>query len=217
MDISKFIEEKERFLAAREEYRTFLRDMTQEKLAVLFQPMWDEFPELRMVAVRGYTPYFNDGDPCVHNQYPAAIVAMTDQEFVDCYKKRREVMEPKSPMPYHSYAVPEQIFDITDFDNEELWPDCPIGEEEFTSGNYRNYEDLLEERKNSKHFDETSWWNYPVYSHLGRYEKVKKVEEMINSLEDLFEAVFDTNFTITLRRDANGKSVVEHKDHDPGH
>lgn len=34
----------------------------------LFKATFEEIPELRRIIIEGETPYFNDGDPCVHRQ-----------------------------------------------------------------------------------------------------------------------------------------------------
>jgi hypothetical protein len=54
----------------------------QMKLAAstAFGAIFDEFPGLEFIFLRGYTPYFNDGDECTHFQYDP----ITDfSEYVD--------------------------------------------------------------------------------------------------------------------------------------
>ena len=46
----------------------------------LFQEIFDQHEGLNVVAILGYTPSFNDGDPCSHSSY---IYTGDNNDFVD--------------------------------------------------------------------------------------------------------------------------------------
>ena len=46
----------------------------------LFQEIFDQHDGLNVVAILGYTPSFNDGDPCSHNSF---IYTGDNNDFVD--------------------------------------------------------------------------------------------------------------------------------------
>ena len=69
--------------------------------------IFDEFPSLNRVVVQGYTPGFNDGDPCTHSQQtfvglydfsdfhesdeddsPVEYVAELSENYRECYRLR---------------------------------------------------------------------------------------------------------------------------------
>lgn len=50
---------------AREAYQKALREFVVQPFFVSF---FEKFPDVPAVYMRGWTPSFNDGDPCVHSQ-----------------------------------------------------------------------------------------------------------------------------------------------------
>jgi hypothetical protein len=44
------------------------RQLLQEGLISDFAALFDVYPEIKTLQLRGYTPSWNDGDPCLHTQ-----------------------------------------------------------------------------------------------------------------------------------------------------
>lgn len=54
---------------AREDYRTFIKaNCTEENAKLILKEIMEKY-ELDFITFVGYTPYFNDGEPCEHSSY----------------------------------------------------------------------------------------------------------------------------------------------------
>ncbi len=57
---------------AKKTLREVLGTVTKDDVVALLTPLFEQFPKVKAVRWRQYTPYFNDGDPCrfnVHDNY----------------------------------------------------------------------------------------------------------------------------------------------------
>lgn len=55
----------ERYEAAKSAYEALVKELGSEIMADVFAPFWEANPEVAAIRWSQYTPYFNDGDPCV--------------------------------------------------------------------------------------------------------------------------------------------------------
>lgn len=144
-----------------EEYNTHLKAIkalvkSDGKAMVkgFFETLFAEHKDLEMVLVYGYTPGFNDGDPCTHNQY--------------------------------STLDADEINDTVD-----LW-------------------DLLEIE------DETGDELEEINSKLS-HEESNKIENKIDSIDDLLERVYYTDFYVFARRLEDGTIEIDSGDYECGY
>jgi hypothetical protein len=88
--MNKLNELFERAIAANKGREAAAKKNVNEILSVIFA----EIPRLNLMRVRGYTPSFNDGDPCTHSQIVAVDVYDPDSlfEFMDEDDKFRKLM-----------------------------------------------------------------------------------------------------------------------------
>ena len=54
-----------RMIKAHEEYKQAMKDIEINKF---FEEFFEKFPHVHAVIIQGFTPRFNDGDPCYHSQ-----------------------------------------------------------------------------------------------------------------------------------------------------
>lgn len=70
-------------LAAKAAYDEAVQSVTLDEVKPLFQGLFDEFPELTVVGWVQYTPYFNDGDPCVFSVGPVLYRTTESEDLTD--------------------------------------------------------------------------------------------------------------------------------------
>jgi len=75
----------------------------------------DEVSDLSYIVVRGYTPGFNDGDPCVHSQDIGnswyGVDECLDEEGAENYAKEAFGVDlPNNPEDTKSWAAVERFF-----------------------------------------------------------------------------------------------------------
>lgn len=190
MDVENFYKEREAFLNARQTYKEFLKGMTEEKLANLFAAVFAEFPELDRFIVQGYTPGFNDGDPCTHSMLDPTIIACTVEQWNEAEQARYEL----------------------DKGRETRWLQEPCI--------FENMEDLIDDASRDESLTAGEYKHYGSYSgnlaHLGLGEKVGKLNDLIWSFSDLFEELYQTDFEITVYRDGD-KVALTNEYYDCGH
>ena len=80
-----------------EKYKGLKEEHTRQGEALLkefFTELFNETEDLNLIKIVGYTPGFNDGDPCVHSQYvdtDDTIEDMEDylsEEWIEKYKDK---------------------------------------------------------------------------------------------------------------------------------
>lgn len=89
---------KTRVKTMRAAYEAQVTELVTEAVAALFESN----PDVQCFGVRGYTPGFNDGDPCTHTQYATIQNEDGDMEeapyggdiykFIDSLSKEFEVV-----------------------------------------------------------------------------------------------------------------------------
>lgn len=79
MSFTKLIEEA----AERQKKRYEEQKVVSAKLSSELTQLFLDVPDLEKIIVRGYTPGFNDGDPCYHSQYEPNYIIKND-EWIKC-------------------------------------------------------------------------------------------------------------------------------------
>lgn len=57
------------------------KEAAQKNVNEVLSAIFTEMPKLNLIRVQGYTPGFNDGDPCTHSQVVAVDVYDPDYLF----------------------------------------------------------------------------------------------------------------------------------------
>lgn len=136
--------------------RKLVKDHGDEMVTGFFETLFAENKNLDVVLVYGYTPGFNDGDPCTHTQY-----SVYDAEEIN------------------------DTFDFYDYFSDED-------------------EDDVDE-KTSK-----------LNEHLSTKDAYE-IESKIDSIEELLERVYDTNFYLCVLRKEDGSIEINTGDYDCGY
>lgn len=58
-----------------------LEQKQKDSMPVLFKGLFAEIPNLQKITITGYTPSFNDGDPCYHSQYQSINGVGDDDDY----------------------------------------------------------------------------------------------------------------------------------------
>ena len=161
------------------------RDATAKKnVSETLATIFAELPKLGMIRVQGYTPGFNDGDPCTHSQLVS----------VDNYD-------------------PDYLLD------------------QFFDGDEEEQKEAMEEDEAFKLLSSSEKldWNHHTYS-AGRSTENPlpedahaagciKAQQVLGSIEADFQILFDTNFTLTITRDASSEFgfKIDRQDYDCGY
>lgn len=69
----------QQILNAKAEYEKTVADLGKAAVAEELKGLFDAYPELTAVRWRQYTPYFNDGDPCVFRLRDVLYKTSTDK------------------------------------------------------------------------------------------------------------------------------------------
>ena len=69
------------FLAKKAELEELLKTHGKEMLITLFGEFFSAAPEVKTVVWEQYTPYFNDGDPCVFRVYDPSFSSKLPEEI----------------------------------------------------------------------------------------------------------------------------------------
>lgn len=162
-----------------------------EELAPLMQALLDE-PTIASFSWTQYTPYFNDGDPCIFHVIEALAVTLTDDESVTpCPGCTR----PLSPASYEcGYCETENPAYDPDYDD-----DGSAGVERNSALGHRN----------------RSWEDDPgVYTgpDEARYDRCLALERALGSgaFDDVVLEHFGDHCTVTVRRDGISISEYSH-------
>lgn len=85
----------EEFVAARKEYVAQIASKGKEALAEAFTSVFTAHPEIRAIGWTQYTPYFNDGEPCVFDVHimsfsvvdvdPKNVTSVYEEPWVEAY------------------------------------------------------------------------------------------------------------------------------------
>lgn len=140
-------------LAKQKEYEDFIdKNCTLETATEILEGLFKE-AELDVLLFIGYTPGFNDGDPCEHSSYP-----VTDSE---------EIYENES------------MYDITDYDYEDHKYKAEIQSESFIINkdyNSKSYEERAVHREEidlvNFIFDKLYHTNYQVEVYINKDDEI---------------------------------------------
>ncbi len=119
---SNIVELVENFKKVQSEMMAKLKADGQEELKVVFKDIFDKHPGLKKFAYLGYTPGFNDGDPCYHSGQSSVGV------FEKCYSNYSQ---------QHYYSSDCENTELEEFLSEQgqSCDDTDADEEELTSVN----------------------------------------------------------------------------------
>lgn len=136
-----------------EEIRQAMADCAKKDLVALF----GFFPELNDIVLRGYTPGFNDGDPCTHSMLDPFI------------------------------------------NGQDKYGDTP----------HSRYDEDEDE-------DEDEEGEAAVVVEMDEADR-KIIAKILGGMTDAIEALYDTNFEVTVSRQADGTVTVKKDYYDCGH
>jgi hypothetical protein len=101
-----------------------LRDEIKEKSKAFFKDaskaLFEKHPNLETFRWTQYTPYFNDGDPClfsVHSDYPEVAMAGENIEDQESYEMPDRENEPQKYAAYGDVTTLLNTFRVEDFED----------------------------------------------------------------------------------------------------
>ena len=116
------------------------RQMSEAIKTVIFptiKPLFDEFPFLAEVAWTQYTPYFNDGEPCVFScaiddPVFASVVDVENGEHAHGYENSKDFASKLEPETYtYDYSIYRQSPGYESSPNPSYDPECERCRETF--------------------------------------------------------------------------------------
>lgn len=69
------------------------REKAKNRIYNALDTIYEEIPDLKLIRVVGYTPGYNDGDPCVHEQSVAVDVYNPDYLFDEFFRDDADKQE----------------------------------------------------------------------------------------------------------------------------
>lgn len=94
----------QQILNAKAEYEKTVAELGKAAVAEALKSLFDAYPELTAVRWRQYTPYFNDGDPCVFRLQDVTFKQAQAEEPGEAeYEDEDDYLEGFSDLP-HSWS-----------------------------------------------------------------------------------------------------------------
>lgn len=87
---------------------SLVKGHSKEMIQDLFNELFTKYKNLDVVFIYGYTPGFNDGDPCYHRQY----VEVDSEEITERVEEYLDLLDEE--VEYNSNLTGDEISDITD-------------------------------------------------------------------------------------------------------
>jgi len=85
------------------------KEAAQKNVNEALSAIFAEIPSLDQIRVRGWTPGFNDGDPCTHHQEAAVGNYDPWGNFEDCDEDDEDEERPKDEQDINDEAHPEHV------------------------------------------------------------------------------------------------------------
>lgn len=171
-----------------------------EDLQPLMQALLDD-PGIEWFGWRQYTPYFNDGEPCVFNVHGALAVKLTDQErTIKCphCEKERNPLHVFCPHCGYRHGTFDKL-DEEDYEGD-LWDGV-------------EYSGILGKRKRLR-YGKGDGPEYGPYEgpDEARYDKCLALEEALDSgvFDDVLLEHFGDHATIKVYKDRISVESYEH-------
>lgn len=170
----------EKFQEAKANYDRIVKELGSQIMADVFTPFWEAHPEVVAVRWTQYTPYFNDGDPCVFH-----VHELSDVRFA-----------PGTPLPTGAYVSEED--DDYDDDDEEDEGENASGK--VAAGSWYEAWNLGATWNDAKRgYD---------YEPLGL--SIKELNEQLQEMEDILRDAFGDHVRITATRAAFDVAEYNH-------
>lgn len=176
--------------------RERMMEVGAEAFEAYTKSLFEKYPELDAFVILGWTPGFNDGDPCTHSM----DVMVTGDDFsdnghedevediLDCLGKLEEITDEQVEA-----ALTSELADKKNRDPEDE-------------------EDLERERRWKRQELEVNLLNKGLAK-----KDADQIRKCLYSFDEVLEQTHDTNWKLTFTRDKSGKCHVEKDDYDCGH
>ena len=81
MTIIKFIDtdDHKKLASFLDKNRDARQEQEKRDFSIIVNAIFSKYPDLDMIIYRGYTPEFNDGDPCTHSSYIVTQIEELDE------------------------------------------------------------------------------------------------------------------------------------------
>lgn len=177
----------------------------QEEFMDLCKSVFDFLPGLKAIIITGWTPYFNDGDPCVHSEDVALI--FPDKIYESAYTF--------DDLKYFGVSVEQK-------DYKSAFLDYDLDMNEFPDNSHRVFKNILNklislEEKEIKNFVEESYSKYDFrQKSITAPDEVRRATKLLVT-QKLNTIMHETNYRIAVVLEEDGSLSYGKIDYECGH
>lgn len=186
-EIKKTISEQQKEIA---EIRTKFKEAFKSQFKDITKQFFEENPEIKCITWSQFTPYFNDGEPCVFG--------VGEVKFLKKFDKEEKLNSDE-------YEFDDDYVDFV-VDTGSLAFDL-----EWAQKQYDRYKDSEYEQTAQNYKEEINRIKNASEREKELYENCVSFEELIQSNEDMMEEIFDDHVSVYITPD---EIIVEGYDHD---
>jgi len=185
------IAEFEKAADALEQARATMQEIGAEAFDAYTMALFEQYPALDGFMIVGWTPGFNDGDPCTHSME----VMVTGDDFCDWGHEDE------------AYDILENAGKLEDEDEQEEADEDDIDAEFDEDAEPDGDDDHYERRERQ------------IRQFNGKLPKkvTDSIRSRLRSFDDVLESIHDTNWKLTFTRGEDGKGHCEKEEYECGY